>query len=74
MNPELIRSLVAEQVKALGLAEAGRRLQMAPHTLASLAGGLPVREATLALAALRLGLLSVAPTPVAMCTAPIPTA
>lgn len=71
MNPEHIRALVAEQVRTLGTAEAARRLQMAPHTLASLAGGLPVREGTLLTAAMRLGLL--APTPAAISSAKLPS-
>jgi hypothetical protein len=57
MNPSEVRARVQVLVDTQGLVPAARSLQLAPATLARLLAGTPVTEGTLALCAMRLGLL-----------------
>lgn len=68
---ETVRSHVARLIAERGLLEASRALSIPAETLARVGSGARVREATLVLAAQRLGLL--APTPLAMSSAPLPS-
>ena len=58
-----VRDAVRELIRVHGESEALRRLGMPKTTVARLVGGLAVREGTLLLARLRVGLPMPAPTP-----------
>lgn len=55
--PHVDQARLREIIRSEGLAATSRRLGMTRHAVASLAGGLPVREATMRLGAERLSAL-----------------
>jgi hypothetical protein len=59
----VIRTRIATLIATRGLPAAARELKMQPGTLARLAGGAKAHEGSLALAGLRLGLLTLAQPP-----------
>lgn len=66
-----VRNRVSQLVAQLGPSEASRQLNMPKDMLVRIAAGVPVREASLLLAAQRLGLLiSSSPLPLALSTLP----
>lgn len=72
MDPQVVRTRIAQIQAEFGLAEASRRLNLRREVVLRLASGAPVREGTMLLAAQRLGLLS-AP-PLAISSTPNPRA
>lgn len=72
VDPQVVRTRVAQIISELGVPEAGRRLQMKREQLLRLAAGADVRPGSIALAAGRLGLL--VPAPMLLATAQEPKA
>lgn len=66
MNEKLIiTTIVTQLISEHGLPEAGRRLKVRPEVLSRVAAGINVHEGSMALLALRLGMLVPAPYAVA---------
>jgi hypothetical protein len=70
MDPNIVKARIQSIVAEEGLTPAAKRLQLSPATLARMLAGTHVNAGTIALCALRLGLL--VPAPLALSTMPLP--
>lgn len=74
MNESLARAHVKALIQQHGISGAARALGMSAATVARIAADAPVQSGTLAKIALLAGHLVPAPTPLAVSSAPLPTA